>query len=117
MLRDNPTGSSQQCLENPRPAGAELSLTEDVTSPFQAEPRQFVHSDFYVKTSFCPPTSNEKTVNSFGNWRAATTGREDVRLVKSKGVQAQKDVIELLREIDRKYAGRMVTLIKRISFV
>jgi len=40
MLRDNPTGSSQQCLENPRPAGAELSLTEDVTSPFQAEPRQ-----------------------------------------------------------------------------
>jgi hypothetical protein len=40
MLRDNPAGSSQQCLENPRPAGAELSLTEDVTSPFQAEPRQ-----------------------------------------------------------------------------
>jgi integrase len=40
MLRDNPVGSSQQCLENPRPAGAELSLTEDVTSPFQAEPRQ-----------------------------------------------------------------------------
>jgi hypothetical protein len=42
MLRDNPTGSSQQCLENPRPAGAELSLTEDVTSPFQAEPRQLL---------------------------------------------------------------------------
>ncbi len=40
MLRDNPVGSSHQCLENPRPAGAELSLTEDVTSPFQAEPRQ-----------------------------------------------------------------------------
>ncbi len=39
MLRDNPVGSSHQCLENPRPAGAELSLTEDVTSPFQAEPR------------------------------------------------------------------------------
>jgi hypothetical protein len=40
MLRDNRVGSSHQCLENPRPAGAELSLTEDVTSPFQAEPRQ-----------------------------------------------------------------------------
>jgi hypothetical protein len=26
------------CLENPRPAGAESSLTENVTSPFQAEP-------------------------------------------------------------------------------
>jgi hypothetical protein len=26
------------CLENPRPQGAESSLTENVTSPFQAEP-------------------------------------------------------------------------------
>jgi hypothetical protein len=29
------------CLENPRPEGAESSLTENVTSPFQAEPAQF----------------------------------------------------------------------------
>src|SRR5580700_3754169 len=43
MLRDNRVGSSHQCLENPRPAGAELSLTEDVTSPFQAEPTHDVH--------------------------------------------------------------------------
>ena len=28
------------CLENPRPTGAESSLTENVTSPFQAEPAQ-----------------------------------------------------------------------------
>jgi len=28
------------CLENPRPAGAESTLTENVASPFQAEPRQ-----------------------------------------------------------------------------
>ncbi len=26
------------CLENPRPEGAESSQTENVTSPFQAEP-------------------------------------------------------------------------------
>jgi hypothetical protein len=39
MLRDNPVDSSHRCLENPRPTGAEPSLTEDVTSPFQAEPR------------------------------------------------------------------------------
>jgi len=26
------------CLKNPRPVGAESSLTENVTSPFQAEP-------------------------------------------------------------------------------
>src|ERR1017187_7241146 len=28
------------CLENPRPAGAESTLTENVASPFQAEPGQ-----------------------------------------------------------------------------
>jgi hypothetical protein len=28
------------CLENPRPKGAESSLTENVTSPFQTEPAQ-----------------------------------------------------------------------------
>jgi hypothetical protein len=28
------------CLENPRPEGAETSLTENVTSPFQTEPAQ-----------------------------------------------------------------------------
>jgi hypothetical protein len=39
MLRDNLVGSSHRCLENPRPTRAEPSLTEDVTSPFQAEPR------------------------------------------------------------------------------
>jgi hypothetical protein len=29
-----------QCLENPRPAGAESTLTENVASPFHAEPAQ-----------------------------------------------------------------------------
>src|SRR5271157_1549391 len=29
------------CLENPRPAGAESTLTENVASPFQAEPRHY----------------------------------------------------------------------------
>ena len=67
MLRDNPEGSSSRwlssaggpspalhvdgrkssddrpsCLENPRPAGAESTLTENASSPFHAEPR---HSD------------------------------------------------------------------------
>src|ERR1700752_3285485 len=31
---------SLSCLENPPPEGAKSSLTEDVTSPFPAEPRQ-----------------------------------------------------------------------------
>ena len=30
-----------QCLKNPRPAGAESTLTENARSPFHAEPRQF----------------------------------------------------------------------------
>ena len=32
------SGGRLPCLENPRPKGAESSLTENVTSPFQAEP-------------------------------------------------------------------------------
>jgi hypothetical protein len=32
------------CLENPRPEGAESSLTENVTCPFQAEPAQIESS-------------------------------------------------------------------------
>ena len=34
------SGGRLPCLENPRPKGAESSLTENVTSPFQAEPTQ-----------------------------------------------------------------------------
>src|SRR5208282_6483595 len=34
------SGDRLPCLENPRPEGAESSLTENVTSPFQAEPAQ-----------------------------------------------------------------------------
>jgi hypothetical protein len=32
-----------QCLENPRPAGAESTLTENARSPFHAEPRHGRH--------------------------------------------------------------------------
>ena len=31
------------CLENPRPEGAESTLTENGASPFHAEPRQSCH--------------------------------------------------------------------------
>jgi len=31
-----------QCLENPRPAGAESTLTGNAASPFPAEPRQYL---------------------------------------------------------------------------
>src|SRR5437867_13350039 len=43
-IHNQPQASDDRlpCLENPRPAGAEPSLTENVTSPFQAEPAQAV---------------------------------------------------------------------------
>jgi hypothetical protein len=34
------------CLENPRPERAESSLTENVTSPFQAEPAHYRDDGF-----------------------------------------------------------------------
>jgi hypothetical protein len=43
--RTRPAQSSDDrppCLENPRPAGSESALTENVASPFQAEPAQIV---------------------------------------------------------------------------
>jgi hypothetical protein len=39
------------CLENPRPEGAESSLTENVTSPFQAEP---AHGCFNMERDSIP---------------------------------------------------------------
>jgi hypothetical protein len=59
MLRDNLAGliepmriqkqasdDRSSCLENPRPVGAEFSLTENVTSPFQAEPAHLFEEEF-----------------------------------------------------------------------
>ena len=42
------------CLENPRPEGAESSLTENVTSPFQAEPAQIWIR--FSSSLYSPPT-------------------------------------------------------------
>jgi len=41
-IPDQPSASDDRvpCLVNPRPTGAETSLTENVNSPFQAEPAQ-----------------------------------------------------------------------------
>jgi hypothetical protein len=35
-----------QCLENPRPEGAESTLTKNAASPFPAEPRQIRRGSF-----------------------------------------------------------------------
>src|SRR5438270_3314992 len=38
LIQKQSSDDRSSCLENPRPEGAESSLTENVTSPFQAEP-------------------------------------------------------------------------------
>ncbi len=42
LIQKQSSDDRSSCLENPRPEGAESSLTENVTSPFQAEP---AHTD------------------------------------------------------------------------
>jgi hypothetical protein len=38
--RKKPSDDRPPCLENPRPEGAELTLTENAPPPFHAEPKQ-----------------------------------------------------------------------------
>src|SRR6202047_1798020 len=38
--RKKPSDDRPPCLENPRPEGAESTLTENAPSPFHAEPKQ-----------------------------------------------------------------------------
>ncbi len=46
------------CLENPRPEGVESSLTENVTSPFQAEPTHFFFLLSSARGAFIPARSS-----------------------------------------------------------
>src|SRR5205807_9318535 len=43
LIQKQSSDDRSSCLENPRPEGAESSLTENVTSPFQAEPAQLTN--------------------------------------------------------------------------
>src|SRR5258708_21860721 len=50
------------CLKNPRPEGAESSLTESASSPFQAEPAHFPLLDSVIIPTLC---SGERLVVLF----------------------------------------------------
>jgi hypothetical protein len=39
IARNQPSDDRPPCLENPRPEGAESTLTENAASPFHAEPK------------------------------------------------------------------------------
>ena len=50
-IRKQASDDRPSCLENPRPERAESSLTEDATSPFQAEPAHYVMSSPFTTKS------------------------------------------------------------------
>src|ERR1039458_5801277 len=52
-IRKQGSDDRPSCLENPRPERAESSLTENVTSPFQAEPGQLLEAEFWAAIGFC----------------------------------------------------------------
>jgi len=63
------SGDRLPCLENPRPKGAESSLTENVTSPFQAEPPHLVllcAAAVIVAYRMGHPSVGNKLENRFG---------------------------------------------------
>src|SRR5882762_3753133 len=54
LIQKQSSDDRSSCLENPRPEGAESSLTENVTSPFQAEPAHLLEHSFVVwSSSWC----------------------------------------------------------------
>ena len=55
------------CLENPRPKGAESSLTETLPSPFQTEPAHFLQGFVFIHRD--RPSSNAR-------WRVAIPARD-----------------------------------------
>src|SRR6266436_6240062 len=68
------------CLENPRPEGAESTLTENVASPFHAEPRQnstlsrIARSATNSARSASWPVAAE-SLGDFGSWRFMLASR------------------------------------------
>src|SRR5437016_13646781 len=70
LIQKQASDDRSSCLENPRPAGAESSLTENVTSPFQAEPAH-KHSRRRARVDFaasCMVGSYEpETARRFGS--------------------------------------------------
>jgi hypothetical protein len=42
IARNESSDDRPPCLENPRPEGAELTLTENAPSPFHAEPKHIL---------------------------------------------------------------------------
>jgi hypothetical protein len=88
--RKKPSDDRPPCLENPRPEGAKLTLTENAASPFHAEPRQNLHPFLFYTTKLtlldhsdylnslakpriiCPQSESTIPVNILVNQRRAS---------------------------------------------
>jgi hypothetical protein len=58
------------CLENPRPEGAESTLTENAASPFHAEPRQLWELPLAKLSRLaCPRLAERELENGSLTWR------------------------------------------------
>src|SRR6267143_2183612 len=98
------------CLENPRPEGAESSLTENVTSPFQAEPAHVDDEAF----NFSPANEHEVLgdqvyVPIFAEWRCRFQDRPGCAHVSAEVTlqrQSVKPYLLLLRQVGRGGRGR-----------
>src|SRR2546425_11127120 len=67
-----------QCLKNPRPEGAESSLTESASSPFQAEPAQELPAGSWKEPSALPGLrykgpGGDRPPSIGHGWRVSTT--------------------------------------------
>ena len=73
-IRKQASDDRPSCLENPRPERAETSLTENVTSPFQAEPAQLLLSQLYrCSETYSQKGKDKKTIERDGfRWIAKT---------------------------------------------
>src|SRR6266851_8976627 len=54
--RKKPSDDRPPCLENPRPEGAESTLTENAASPFHAEPK---HDDMHLSPQVLADAEDE----------------------------------------------------------
>ena len=70
---------SPPCLENPRPEGAESTLTENAASPFHAEPRhpRFASPSSSLLVNTRGPAADNDRVLRFGAVSLRTTVRSD----------------------------------------
>src|SRR5450759_962530 len=80
-IQKQASDDSPSCLANPRPDRAESSLTENATSPFQAEPAHFsILPRHFLWNSRSPTASTSSTRRTSGSSQVRRDGKGQPRL-------------------------------------